>query len=187
MSESMPGVSPVPGHLHTVTPRLVVRDGAAAIDFYVQAFKPRGSRCRSFRGERVTGSDGRWRPARRGGKQDYGGSAIDRWLGGQVLALRLGGSRRADGASLRVGGAGAEWGAYMLASEARLSRGGVRVHLNSPVLWLGYTVLSASVGARRAARIAGMSPAIAPIRIAEAIPPAHPSVGITTAQCLMCA
>jgi hypothetical protein len=38
MSESMPGVSPVPGHLHTVRPRLVVRDGAAAIDFYVQAF-----------------------------------------------------------------------------------------------------------------------------------------------------
>ncbi len=38
MSESMPGVSPVPEHLHTVTPRLVVRDGAAAIDFYVQAF-----------------------------------------------------------------------------------------------------------------------------------------------------
>src|SRR5437588_10081214 len=38
MSESMPGVTPVPEHLHTVTPRLVVRDGAAAIDFYVQAF-----------------------------------------------------------------------------------------------------------------------------------------------------
>ena len=38
MSESIPGVSPVPEHLHTVTPRLVVRDGAAAIDFYVQAF-----------------------------------------------------------------------------------------------------------------------------------------------------
>jgi PhnB protein len=38
MSEASPGVSPVPEHLHTVTPRLVVRDGAAAIDFYVQAF-----------------------------------------------------------------------------------------------------------------------------------------------------
>src|SRR5579864_2745705 len=38
MSESMPGVNPVPEHLHTVTPRLVVRDGAAAIDFYVRAF-----------------------------------------------------------------------------------------------------------------------------------------------------
>jgi hypothetical protein len=32
MSEATRGVSPVPEHLHTVTPRLVVRDGAAAID-----------------------------------------------------------------------------------------------------------------------------------------------------------
>jgi PhnB protein len=31
-------VSPVPAHLHTVTPRLVVSDGAAAIDFYARAF-----------------------------------------------------------------------------------------------------------------------------------------------------
>jgi PhnB protein len=31
-------VSPVPEHLHTVTPRLVVRGGAAAIDFYREAF-----------------------------------------------------------------------------------------------------------------------------------------------------
>jgi PhnB protein len=31
-------VSPIPEHLHTVTPRLVVRDGAAAITFYGQAF-----------------------------------------------------------------------------------------------------------------------------------------------------
>lgn len=29
---------PVPEHLHTVTPRLVVSDGEAAIDFYVRAF-----------------------------------------------------------------------------------------------------------------------------------------------------
>jgi PhnB protein len=34
----MPGVSPVPEYLHTVTPRLVVHDGAAAIDYYVRAF-----------------------------------------------------------------------------------------------------------------------------------------------------
>jgi len=32
------GVSPVPGHLHTVTPRLVIDDGDAAIDFYLRAF-----------------------------------------------------------------------------------------------------------------------------------------------------
>lgn len=31
-------VTPVPDHLHTVTPRLVVSDGAAAIAFYRQAF-----------------------------------------------------------------------------------------------------------------------------------------------------
>jgi PhnB protein len=31
-------VSPIPEHLHTVTPRLVVRDGSAAIEFYRSAF-----------------------------------------------------------------------------------------------------------------------------------------------------
>jgi PhnB protein len=31
-------VEPIPEHLHTVTPRLVVSDGAAAIDFYRSAF-----------------------------------------------------------------------------------------------------------------------------------------------------
>jgi PhnB protein len=34
----MPTPAPIPEHLHTVTPRLVVRDGAAAIDFYARAF-----------------------------------------------------------------------------------------------------------------------------------------------------
>ena len=39
MTASPPGaVRPVPEHLHTVTPRLVVADGAAAIAFYAQAF-----------------------------------------------------------------------------------------------------------------------------------------------------
>lgn len=37
-SEARRAASPVPEHLHTVTARLVVRDGAAAIDFYVRAF-----------------------------------------------------------------------------------------------------------------------------------------------------
>ena len=42
MTASQPGaVRPVPGHLRTVTPRLVVDDGAAAIDFYATAFGPR--------------------------------------------------------------------------------------------------------------------------------------------------
>ena len=39
MSASDSGaVSPVPEHLRTVTPRLVVSDGAAAIAFYARAF-----------------------------------------------------------------------------------------------------------------------------------------------------
>lgn len=45
-------VSPVPGHLHTVTPRLVVADGAAAIDFYARAFGAQQL------GDRFTGPDG---------------------------------------------------------------------------------------------------------------------------------
>jgi PhnB protein len=35
------GPSPVPEHLHTVTPRLVVSDGTAAIEFYSRAFGAR--------------------------------------------------------------------------------------------------------------------------------------------------
>jgi PhnB protein len=34
----MPPVSPIPEHLRSVTPRLVLSDGAAAIDFYRRAF-----------------------------------------------------------------------------------------------------------------------------------------------------
>jgi PhnB protein len=44
-------VSPVPDRLHTVTPRLVVRDGAAAIAFYRQAFGAEEL------GDRFTGPD----------------------------------------------------------------------------------------------------------------------------------
>jgi PhnB protein len=42
----MAAVSPIPPHLTTVTPRLVVSDGAAAIDFYMSAFgaEPVGER-----------------------------------------------------------------------------------------------------------------------------------------------
>ena len=43
---------PVPEHLHTVTPRLVVGDGAAAIDFYTRAFGAEEL------GDRFTGPDG---------------------------------------------------------------------------------------------------------------------------------
>jgi PhnB protein len=37
-TDSTPRVDPIPDHLRTVTPRLVVRDGGAAIDFYRRAF-----------------------------------------------------------------------------------------------------------------------------------------------------
>jgi PhnB protein len=39
--DAMRRISAVPDHLHTVTPRLVVREGAAAIDFYERAFGAR--------------------------------------------------------------------------------------------------------------------------------------------------
>ena len=45
-------VSPIPKHLHTITPRLVVRDGNAAIDFYKVAFGAEEL------GERFSGPDG---------------------------------------------------------------------------------------------------------------------------------
>jgi PhnB protein len=45
-------VSPIPEHLHTITPRLVVGDGAAAIDFYARAFGAEEI------GERFLGPDG---------------------------------------------------------------------------------------------------------------------------------
>ena len=48
-----------------------------------------------------------------------------------------------------------------------------------------YAVRSASVGERRAARIAGTMPATAPIRIAAPMPPPHASAGITVVQCLV--
>jgi PhnB protein len=43
---AMAPVAPIPPHLTTVTPRLVVSDGAAAIDFYMAAFgaEPVGER-----------------------------------------------------------------------------------------------------------------------------------------------
>ena len=53
MSASDSGaVSPVPGHLRTVTPRLVVCDGAAAIAFCARAFGA------GQIGDRFTGPDG---------------------------------------------------------------------------------------------------------------------------------
>lgn len=51
-SKPVRSVAPIPEHLSTVTPRLVVRDGAAAIDFYRDAFAAEEI------GERFTGPGG---------------------------------------------------------------------------------------------------------------------------------
>jgi PhnB protein len=51
-SDATGPVAPIPEHLHTVTPRLVVRDAAAAIDFYRSAFGAKEL------GERFTGPNG---------------------------------------------------------------------------------------------------------------------------------
>jgi PhnB protein len=45
-------IDPLPEHLHTVTPRLIVADGADAIAFYVAAFEAQEI------GERVVGPQG---------------------------------------------------------------------------------------------------------------------------------
>jgi hypothetical protein len=64
----------------------------------------------------------------------------------------------------------------------------------NPALWqsgfarprrrLRYTVRRASVGESRAARIAGRSPAVPPMRMAAARPPAQALAGTTAVQCL---
>jgi uncharacterized glyoxalase superfamily protein PhnB len=48
----MAKIGPVPEHLHTVTPRLIVGNGSDAIEFYVAAFKAQEI------GERVIGPQG---------------------------------------------------------------------------------------------------------------------------------
>lgn len=48
----MATTDPLPEHLHTVTPRLIVGDGAAAIAFYVAAFSAKEI------GERAIGPEG---------------------------------------------------------------------------------------------------------------------------------
>lgn len=51
-SDQSAPISPVPEHLHTVTPRLVVRGGGEAIEFYQRAFAA------VELGERFTGPNG---------------------------------------------------------------------------------------------------------------------------------
>ena len=67
-------------------------------------------------------------------------------------------------------------------SRARL---GVVCRAGGGSVAVPHAVRSASVGDRRAARIAGTMPATAPIRIAAPMPPPHARAGITVVQCLV--
>ena len=51
----------------------------------------------------------------------------------------------------------------------------------------GSLQIDATVGGIRDARMAGSRPAIAPMRMAEAMPPVHALAGMTIAQCFVLA
>jgi PhnB protein len=120
-------VSPVPEHLHTLTPRLVVRDGAAAIDFYAKAFGAEEI------GERFSGPDGALihTELRIGDSvvmitQDTGNGAPARSpeaLGGAVTAIMATYWEDVDAAWARALGAGAEV-LFPLADQFYGERGG---------------------------------------------------------------
>jgi hypothetical protein len=64
-----------------------------------------------------------------------------------------------------------------LTANAR-AQGGLSIEIHFPLI----PVRNATVAGIRDARTAGIRPANAPIRMAEAMPPDHASAGITTAQ-----
>jgi PhnB protein len=120
-------VTPIPEHLHTVTPRLVVRDGAAAIDFYKAAFGAEEI------GERFTGPSGELIHAevRIGDSvvmitdeaEDGGPAASPESLGGVVSAIMATYWEDVDAAWNRAVAAGAEV-IYELADQFYGERGG---------------------------------------------------------------
>jgi PhnB protein len=126
-SDQTGAVSPVPEHLHTVTPRLVVGDGAAAIDFYRDAFGA------IELGERFTGPDGELIHAeiRIGDSvvmvtdegEDGGPARSPAALGGVVSAIMATYWEDVDAAWARAIGAGAEV-VYPLADQFYGERGG---------------------------------------------------------------
>jgi hypothetical protein len=67
----------------------------------------------------------------------------------------------------------------------RSAVGGQMERLLPGQLWSAYMLQRACVGDIRAARMAGRSPAMAPMSSAEARPPAQASGGTTVAQCLV--
>jgi PhnB protein len=124
----MTGVSPIPPHLHTITPRLVVSDGAGAIEFYARAFRAEEI------GERFVDPDGRVIHAElRIGDSvvmitEEGGDAeaparSPESLGGCVSAIMATYWEDVDAAWERAVGAGAET-VYPLADQFYGERGG---------------------------------------------------------------
>src|SRR3954451_10624220 len=67
--------------------------------------------------------------------------------------------------------------------HAHREREAARWPLGRETHFPAHAVRNATVGGIRDARTAGIRPANAPIRMAEAMPPVHASAGITTAQC----
>jgi PhnB protein len=154
-------VPPIPEHLHTVTPRLVVRDGAAAIDFYVRAFAAEEI------GERFTDPAGRVIHAElrigdsvvmvteEGGDADVPAQSPQS-LGGAVSAIMATYWEDVDAAWERAVGAGAEV-LYPLADQFYGERGG---RLRDPfgqqwMLAQRIEVVSSEEMERRAARLFG--------------------------------
>jgi PhnB protein len=127
-SDSGRGITPIPEHLHTVTPRLVVGDGGAAIDFYVRAFSAQEL------GERFVDPEGRMIHAelRIGDsvvmitEEDTGTDApakSPRSLGRTVTAIMATYWENVDAAWERATSAGAEV-VYPLADQFYGERGG---------------------------------------------------------------
>jgi PhnB protein len=125
-SDATTDLNPIPEHLHTVTPRLVVRDGAGAIDFYTRAFGA------AELGERFTDPDGRVIHA----EIRIGNSVVmiteesaegpvksPQSLGGEVTAIMATYWEDVDAAWERAVAAGAET-VYPLADQFYGERGG---------------------------------------------------------------
>ena len=150
-------VEPIPEHLHTVTPRLVLRDASAAIDFYRAAFGAQEL------GERFTGPGGEVIHAelRIGdsvvmvteGTGDAAPARPPDSVGGSVTAIMATYWEDVDAAWERALGAGAEI-LYPLADQFYGERGG---RLRDPfghqwMLSQRIEVVSAEEMGRRAAR-----------------------------------
>jgi hypothetical protein len=110
---------------------------------------------------------------------------ISRLCGGLPLALAIAIASASASASAGSMARRGRW-KPVLERLRRADLGHLRTHLRDyphrdPLP--AHTVRSAAVGGSRDARTAGMRPANAPIRMAEAMPPDHASTGMTMSQC----